>query len=82
MKKAFSPKELFQPIRSVHKSLRLSAIAPPTTDDIFYVVCYADPKTHKEFVFWDDILQAFEEGLHARNGAKIVPFLRGSDLKM
>jgi hypothetical protein len=77
-----SPRELYQPIRSVHKSLRLSAIAPPTTDDIFYVVCYADPKTQKDFVFWEDILQAFEEGLHARDGAKMVPFLRGSDLKM
>ncbi|KAG0296705.1 hypothetical protein BGZ96_008750 [Linnemannia gamsii] len=80
-----SPQELFQPIRSVHKSLRLSAIAPPTTDDIFYVVCYANPKKNKlqtGFVFWDDILQAFEEGLHVRDGAKMVPFLRGPDLKI
>ncbi|KAF9154835.1 hypothetical protein BG015_011857 [Linnemannia schmuckeri] len=77
-----SSQENYQAIRSVHKSLRLSAIPPASTDDVFYVVCYVDPETQKEFVFWEDILQAFEEGVHVRDKAKMIPFLRGSDLKI
>lgn len=37
--------------------------------------------TNKDVVLWDDILQAFEDALHVRHQAMIVPFVKGSDLR-
>lgn len=76
------PQELTQAVRSVDKHLPPSSIPPAHPDEIFYVECHADPKTNKDVVLWDDILQAFENAVQVRCKAKIVPFLKGEDFRM
>ncbi|KAF9545320.1 hypothetical protein EC957_011074 [Mortierella hygrophila] len=76
------PQELIQAIRSVEKHIPPSSIPPPHPDEIFYVECHPDPDTQKDVVLWDDILQAFENAVHVRHRAKIVPFLKGKDLRI
>lgn len=76
------PQELTQAIRSVKKHLSPSSIPPPLSDEIFHVECHPDPETQKNVVLWDDILQAFENAVQVRHLTKIVPFLKGEDLRM
>ncbi|KAF9273828.1 hypothetical protein BGZ88_003487 [Linnemannia elongata] len=76
------PHELVQAIRSVEKHLAPSSILPPRPDEIFYVECHPDPETQKPVVLWDDILQAFDGAVQVRHKAKIVPFLKGKDLRI
>ncbi|OAQ31240.1 HCP-like protein [Linnemannia elongata AG-77] len=50
--------------------------------EIFYVECHPDPETQKPSVLWDDILTAFDGAIQVRHRAKIVPFLKGKDLRI
>ncbi|KAG0281039.1 hypothetical protein BGZ95_007239 [Linnemannia exigua] len=74
--------ELIQPIRSVNKSTPPTAILPATAEEIFYIDCHIDPTTRKQFVLWDDILQAFKDAEQVRDKARVVPFLKGSDFRI
>ena len=48
---------------------------------MLYVACHPDPSLGKDIVLWDDIVTAFKYSLHIRNGARILPFLKGADFK-
>ncbi|KAG0281036.1 hypothetical protein BGZ95_007236 [Linnemannia exigua] len=71
-----------QAIRSVSRNIPPTEVSPARPEEIYYVDCQVDPVTQKEFILWDDILQAFEDGVHVRNKAKIVPFLKGPDFRV
>ncbi|KAF9276638.1 hypothetical protein BGZ88_001594 [Linnemannia elongata] len=77
-----NPQDHVQAIRSVNRSIRPNAITPATPDEIYYVDTRPDPETQKEIVLWDDILQAFDNAVQVRHGARVVPFLKGKDLTM
>lgn len=72
-----TPQELVQALRSVGKSLPLNSITPATRDEIFHVEIQVDPKTQKEVVLWEDIVQAFENAVQVRHKSKVIPFLKG-----
>ncbi|KAG0379307.1 hypothetical protein BGX24_000930 [Mortierella sp. AD032] len=76
------PEERVQAIRSVNRNIPPTEVSPARPEEIYYVDCQVDPVTQKEFILWDDILQAFENGVHVRNKAKIVPFLKGPDYRV
>ncbi|KAG0281040.1 hypothetical protein BGZ95_007240 [Linnemannia exigua] len=71
-----------QAMRSVHKSLPPNVIAPATPEEIFYVDCQTDPETQRQFVLWDDIVQAFDNAVQVRNKARVMPFLKSVDFKI
>ncbi|KAK5828185.1 hypothetical protein F5H01DRAFT_375916 [Linnemannia elongata] len=68
-----------QAIRSVNNNNL--APAPPTSAEIVYVDIYTDPKTKQECILWEDIQLAFYNALHVRHNARIVPFMKNSDLE-
>ncbi|KAG0269597.1 hypothetical protein BGZ95_002012, partial [Linnemannia exigua] len=51
-------------------------------EDIVFVDSQHDPATLKEVVLWDDVIQAFNDALHIRHKAKVVPFLKGADFRV
>ncbi|KAF9294111.1 hypothetical protein BGZ88_004431 [Linnemannia elongata] len=55
--------------------------APPTTAEIVYVDIYTDPKTKQECILWEDVQLAFYNALHVRHKARIVPFVKDSNLE-
>lgn len=67
-----------QGIRSVNISNLTPA--PPTSAEIVYVNIYTDPKTKQECILWEDIQPAFYNALHVRHKARIVPFVKDSNL--
>jgi hypothetical protein len=73
--------EHVQGLRSINKHALLTSIAPQIADEIIYVDCHVDPATQKEFVLWDDILQAFGDAVQVRHQSKVVPYLKGSDFR-
>lgn len=76
-----SSHSIVQPIRSVARTHPPTTSTTPTDPDhVFYIECHKDPVTNKDVVLWDDILQAFEDALHVRHQARVVPFVKGSDL--
>ncbi|KAG0047802.1 hypothetical protein BGZ89_004786 [Linnemannia elongata] len=75
------PQECVQALRSVNRSLPSSSIPPPSPDEIFHVDTIVDPNTQKRVVLWDDILQVFEDAVQARHKSRVVPFLKGDDLR-
>lgn len=74
-----APEENVQALRAIVKSTML----PPTAEeDIVYIDCLNDPATDKEVILWDDVMLAFNDALHIRHKAKILPFLKGSDFRV
>ncbi|KAF8933945.1 hypothetical protein BGZ47_010580 [Haplosporangium gracile] len=74
--------EPVQGFRSVHKSEPPSATsAPLDSPNITHIVCHTDPDTNKDFILWEDIQQAFGEALFVRDKTKMLPFVKGKDLK-
>ncbi|KAF8924559.1 hypothetical protein BGZ47_003926, partial [Haplosporangium gracile] len=55
--------------------------APLTPAEIVYVDIYPDPKTKQGCILWEDIQLAFYNALHVRHKARIVPFVKDSNLK-
>ncbi|KAH7058522.1 hypothetical protein BKA57DRAFT_151639 [Linnemannia elongata] len=55
--------------------------APPTAAEIVYVDIYTDQKTKQACILWEDIQLAFYNALHVRHKARIVPFVRDSNLE-
>ncbi|KAG0372069.1 hypothetical protein BGX24_000785 [Mortierella sp. AD032] len=71
-----------QAFRSVHKSQKPSTTsAPLDSDDITLIDCHADPETHRAFILWEDIQQAFDEALLVRHKTKMLPFIKGPDYR-
>ncbi|KAF9079655.1 hypothetical protein BGX23_003516, partial [Mortierella sp. AD031] len=70
-----------QAIRSVNRDSR-AILNPPDPADVFYVDIHTDPETLKRIVLWDDIRLAFDDALHVRHQAKVVPFLKGKDFNL
>ncbi|KAG0291968.1 hypothetical protein BGZ97_005735, partial [Linnemannia gamsii] len=72
-----------QAIRLITRNGRLStSISSSSSEaDILYITCHPDPSLGKDIILWDDIVAAFKDPLHIRNGAKIIPFLKGADFK-
>jgi hypothetical protein len=66
-------------MRAVDRHLPLSSIPPAHPDEVFYVECHTDPETNKEVVLWVDI--PFQYALQVRHKARVVPFLKGKDLR-
>jgi hypothetical protein len=71
-----------QALRSVTKGIPHSAVPPVTPDDILHVDTIVDPETRKDVVMWEDILQAFDNAVQVRHKTRVVPFLKGSNLRM
>ncbi|OAQ31470.1 hypothetical protein K457DRAFT_17177 [Linnemannia elongata AG-77] len=76
-----------QPLRPAYTHNTTSPPPPytdnsPTNPDVVQVTIYQDPATGKEIVFWEDVLVAFKGALSIRQGARVLPFLRGSDFKI
>lgn len=76
------PQEKVQAIRSVDKSISPNSVPLATPEEIYHVETLVDPDTNKDVVLWDDILQAFENAVQVRHKTKVVPFLKGKDLRM
>ncbi|KAF9900831.1 hypothetical protein EC991_006864 [Linnemannia zychae] len=77
--------EHLQAVRPVNKSTLTNPagiIATPGAGlaGVVYVACHLDA-SGKEVVLWEDILMAFKDALHVRHDLKILPFLKGSDLR-
>ncbi|KAG0209073.1 hypothetical protein BGX33_005859 [Mortierella sp. NVP41] len=77
------PQEQVQALRSIVKST-LTAIttSSPGKEDIVYVDYHRDPDTQKAILLWDDIIMAFNDALHVRHKAKVLPFLKGPDFRI
>ncbi|KAH7036095.1 hypothetical protein BKA57DRAFT_475520, partial [Linnemannia elongata] len=74
------PLEKVQAVRSVTKS-NVSTATPYTPAEVVHIDCHTDPITLEDVVLWGDILQAFDDALHIRHKSRVVPFLKGPDLK-
>lgn len=48
---------------------------------MLYVKGYRDPATKRNIVLWEDILIPFKGATYIRQGATVVPFLKGQDFK-
>ncbi|KAG0372071.1 hypothetical protein BGX24_000787 [Mortierella sp. AD032] len=67
-----------QAFRPVHKSQKPSTTsASLDSDDVTFIDCHTDPETHKDFILWVDIQQAFDEALLIRHKTKMLAFLKG-----
>ncbi|KAF9134813.1 hypothetical protein BGW39_005723 [Mortierella sp. 14UC] len=73
--------EHVQGFRAVHKSFKPSTVTFVDPDDIIHIDCYTDPNTHKDFILWDDIQQAFEEAQFVRHKTRMLPYLKGPDYR-
>ncbi|KAG0257969.1 hypothetical protein BGZ95_005091, partial [Linnemannia exigua] len=49
--------------------------------EILYIDCNHDIVSGKTVILWDDVLGVSKKVVHVRDGSKILPFLKGSDLK-
>lgn len=74
------PLEKVQAVRSVTKS-NIGTSTTFTPIEVVYIDCHTDPNTQEDVVLWDDILQVFDDALHIRHKTRVVPFLKGSDLR-
>ncbi|KAF9101566.1 hypothetical protein BGX29_005482 [Mortierella sp. GBA35] len=72
--------EHVQPFRVVYKT-GFSAPEEASHSEVVYISCHWDPSVGKDIVLWDDILVPFKEALYVRNGARIIPFVKGADFK-
>ncbi|KAG9061804.1 hypothetical protein KI688_006955 [Linnemannia hyalina] len=76
------PQENIRALRSVDKSIHPNSIPLASPEEIYHVETQVDPDTQKDVVLWDDILQAFENAVQVRHKIKVVPFLKGKDLRI
>ncbi|KAG0275731.1 hypothetical protein BGZ95_008442 [Linnemannia exigua] len=68
-----------QSVRIINKAgLVYESTSQPET---FYLACHQDITSGQTFILWDDVLDAFKRVVHVRDGARILPFLKGSDLR-
>ncbi|KAG0375203.1 hypothetical protein BGX24_009421 [Mortierella sp. AD032] len=72
--------ESVQAVRLISKYGQPTLISTSQTN-ILYVACHPDPSLGKDTILWDDVVSAFKEPLHTRNGARILPSLKGPDFK-
>jgi hypothetical protein len=49
--------------------------------DVLFVTGHKDPTTKKNIILWEDILIPFRGAKYIRQGATVVPFLKGHDFK-
>lgn len=69
-----------QALRSINKYPPPNS-APISPSEIIHIETTFDPDTQKEVVLWDEILQAFDNAVQVRHKTKVIPFLKGKDLK-
>ncbi|KAK3824270.1 MAG: hypothetical protein J3R72DRAFT_528799 [Linnemannia gamsii] len=64
----------FQAVRRVYENEQL-----PTPASVIYLVCRRPGPSSMKYILWEDVLDAFKEDvvIHIRNGAVVLPFLRG-----
>ncbi|KAG0357829.1 hypothetical protein BGX24_006129, partial [Mortierella sp. AD032] len=74
---ALDPVQAFRPVHKSHKPSTISA--PLDSDDVTLIDCHTNPETHKDFILWVDIRQAFGEALLVRHKTKMLAFLKGAD---
>ncbi|KAF9120577.1 hypothetical protein BGW39_011257 [Mortierella sp. 14UC] len=74
------PEGLTQPVRVVNRA-GLSSSESSALSEIFYLACHYDAASEKTIILWDDVLDAFKTVVHVRDGARVLSFLKGSDLK-
>ncbi|KAK3833217.1 MAG: hypothetical protein J3R72DRAFT_424989 [Linnemannia gamsii] len=74
--------ERVQAVRPITKYTLSNSSGPTATglEGVVYVACHLDA-SGKEVILWEDILMAFKDALHVRHNLKILPFLKGSDLR-
>ncbi|KAK3815786.1 MAG: hypothetical protein JOS17DRAFT_820855 [Linnemannia elongata] len=70
-----------QAVRAVNKDLPPTSVTPARPEEVYYVDTHPDPETQKPVVLWDDIHQAFDNAVQIRDRARVVPFLKGADLR-
>lgn len=70
-----------QAVRAINKDLPPTSVTPARPEEIYYIDTHPDPETRKPVVLWDDILQAFDNAVQIRDKARLVPFLKGADLR-
>ncbi|KAG0282656.1 hypothetical protein BGZ96_000260 [Linnemannia gamsii] len=68
-----------QAVRRVYENEDLNTTT--SLSKVFYLECNYDDVSAKDIILWDDILAAFKDVVHARSGAKILPFLKGRNFK-
>ncbi|KAK3840008.1 MAG: hypothetical protein JOS17DRAFT_769574 [Linnemannia elongata] len=73
--------ERVQAMRSVEVHRAPNSVPPVTPDEIYHIDIQLDPETQKEVVLWEDIQQAFRNAVQVRNKTRVVPFLKGKDLR-
>ncbi|KAH7036132.1 hypothetical protein BKA57DRAFT_496917 [Linnemannia elongata] len=81
MLQAHIPNDHTQGFRAIHKTQRPSTFTHIDPDDIIFIDCHTHPDTNRDFILWEDIQQAFEEALFVRHKAKMLPFVKGTDLR-
>ncbi|KAG0276528.1 hypothetical protein BGZ95_007415 [Linnemannia exigua] len=71
-----------RPFYNITNTTQNNTLTTTATDaDIVQVAVHLDP-AGRAIVFWEDVLVAFKNALHIRQGSCILPFLRGSDYKL
>ncbi|KAF9921931.1 hypothetical protein FBU30_008008 [Linnemannia zychae] len=73
--------EHVQGFRAVHRSWKSSALPAVDPDDVVHIDCITDPDSKNDCVLWDDIQQAFNGAIFVRNKTKMLPFMKGQDLR-
>ena len=81
MLQADTPNYNTQGFHAIHKTQCPCTATHIDPDDINFIDCHTHPDTSEDFVLWEDIQQAFEEALFVRQKAKMVPFVKGIDLR-
>jgi hypothetical protein len=75
-----NPGNLTQAVRVVNR-IGLPTSKSDTQSEIFYLACHDDAASEQIIILWDDVLDAFKTVIHVRHGPRILPFLKGSDLR-
>lgn len=72
--------QTLQAVRPITKD-SIDSPHPSTPGKTVFIEVQLDPVSHKPVVLWGDVVQAFEDALHIRYNSRVVPFLKGADLK-
>jgi hypothetical protein len=73
-------KQQFQLVRPVYSPLHGYNYSLPRSESISIPIHY-DSVSNLNVILWGDILSIFKGVKYIREGSRILPFLRGQDLK-
>ncbi|KAF9171865.1 hypothetical protein BGX21_006755 [Mortierella sp. AD011] len=74
------PQSLLQGFRPVYNANTLTS--SPLPSELVYIEPHFINQTGEYIVLWDEILVAFKNASHVRNGATLVPFLRDGSFQI